>query len=125
MDETKKIKVLHLVLKKEWYEMQESGVKTEEYRSITHYWVRRLVDVNFFVKHYHLDINSISLYNLFVYTIFFSRRIKPFTHVCFHYGYTRRCFIHRIDSITFGFGKPEWGAPKGKLVFIIRHHKEI
>lgn len=30
-------KILYLPLKKEWYEMIESGVKTEEYREIKSY----------------------------------------------------------------------------------------
>lgn len=35
--------VLHLPLKKGWYEMIESGVKTEEYREIKPYWAKRLL----------------------------------------------------------------------------------
>lgn len=35
-------KVLYLPLKKEWYEMIESGVKTEEYREGKMYWCKRL-----------------------------------------------------------------------------------
>lgn len=37
------MKVLELPLKKEWYNMIESGVKPEEYRAITPYWQKRLV----------------------------------------------------------------------------------
>ena len=36
------MKILHLPLKAQWYEMIESGVKTEEYREIKPYWVQRL-----------------------------------------------------------------------------------
>ena len=36
----------------------------------------------------------------------------------------QRCFINRIDSITIGRGKPEWGAPEDRDVFFIRHHRE-
>ena len=93
------IKILHLPLKAKWYEMQESGEKTEEYRELTEYWRKRLID--------HETL-----------------RAKPYTHACFRYGYTRRCFINRIDSITIGMGLPEWGAPTDREVFIIKHHKE-
>ena len=93
------VKILHLVLKKKWYEMQESGEKTEEYRELTEYWRKRLIDQD-------------------------TLRAKPYTHVCFHYGYTQRCFINRIDSITIGMGLPEWGAPEYREVFIIKHHRE-
>lgn len=89
------MKTLHLPLKAKWYKMQESGEKTEEYREITPYWYKRL------------DIR------------------KGYTHVCFRYGYTKRHFIHRLDSITIGRGKPEWGAPIDRDVFIIQHHKVI
>lgn len=34
--------ILHLVLKKQWYNLIESGVKTEEYREIKKYWWQRL-----------------------------------------------------------------------------------
>ena len=37
MTEVINVKILHLVLKKKWYEMQESGEKTEEYRELTEY----------------------------------------------------------------------------------------
>lgn len=34
--------VLHLVLKRRWYDMIESGEKREEYRDARQYWVRRI-----------------------------------------------------------------------------------
>lgn len=37
-------KILYLPLKKEWYEMIERGVKTEEYREIKPYWNKRLIN---------------------------------------------------------------------------------
>lgn len=40
-------KTLHLPLKKQWYEMIDSGVKTEEYREIKLYWISRLRDKSF------------------------------------------------------------------------------
>lgn len=39
-----KIKILDLVLKRKWYDMIESGEKTEEYRDITGYWFSRIND---------------------------------------------------------------------------------
>ena len=36
------MRILDLPLKKEWYEMIESGIKTEEYREIKPYWIKRL-----------------------------------------------------------------------------------
>ncbi len=42
MEESKKI--LHLTLKKKWFDMIASGEKKEEYREIKPYWVSRLVN---------------------------------------------------------------------------------
>lgn len=36
------MKILHLPLKAKWYEMIESGVKTEDYREIKPYWTKRI-----------------------------------------------------------------------------------
>ncbi len=36
------MRILHLVLKRRWYEMIERGEKTEEYREIKPYWTKRI-----------------------------------------------------------------------------------
>ena len=117
------MKTLCLPLKKEWYEMIESGVKTEEYREIKPYWVTRLAHcykwcslnvVNYLDRcikcSNNENFNKISGMN--------------YTHVKFSYGYTKRTMIFEIDSITIGKGKPEWGAPN-EDVFIIKFGKRI
>lgn len=35
---------LNLVLKKEWFDLIEKGVKTEEYRDLTDHWIARLCE---------------------------------------------------------------------------------
>ena len=97
------MKILYFPLKKEWYEMIESGEKREEYREISDYWCRRLL------KYQDSVCDSIAFR-------------KDFTHVCFRYGYTKRTMLFKLDEITIDFGKPEWGAPKDKEVFIIKFH---
>lgn len=52
------MKTLHLSLKKEWYEMIESGVKTEEYREIKPYWTRRFIGMNQPYFLFAMDINK-------------------------------------------------------------------
>ena len=37
-----KKKVLHLSVKKQWFDMISAGEKTEEYREIKPYWIKRL-----------------------------------------------------------------------------------
>ena len=120
MTEVIKVKILHLVLKKKWYEMQERGEKTEEYREITPYWIKRLVDTHRLGQKMLCNIPGVAVSLIGSGCV----KLKPYTHVCFHYGYTQRCFINRIDSITIGRGNPEWGAPTDRDVFIIKHHKE-
>ena len=91
------MKILDLPLKKEWYNMIEGGEKREEYREYTDYWYKRLIDKE-------------------------SLRVKPYTHVRFRYGYTKRTMLFEIDSITIGMGNPKWGAPTDRDVFIIKFH---
>jgi len=92
------MKTLDLPLKKKWYEMIESGEKREEYRECKDYWRKRLID----------------LYTL---------RPKPYTHVRFRYGFTKRTMLFKIDSITINVGNPDWGAPFYP-VFIIKFHEQ-
>lgn len=115
------MKTLCLPLKKEWYEMIESGVKTEEYREIKPYWVKR-----FFVYADGRRLNNSDAeylaHNISVlYSALHEGTIKyiNYTHVKFSYGYTKRTMIYEIDCFTFGKGKPEWGAPT-ENVFIIK-----
>lgn len=49
---------------------------------------------------------------------------KSYTHVRFRYGYTNRCMVFVIESITTGRGKPQWGAPI-QPVFIIKLGQKI
>lgn len=96
------MKVLELPLKANWYDMIESGVKTEEYREVKSYWIKRLM------LHPPHDV-----------------RFKPYTHVRFRYGYTKRTMTFMIDRIDVGFGNPEWGATPQRQMFIIKFGKKI
>jgi hypothetical protein len=121
-------RILDLSVKAKWYEMQESGEKTEEYREIKPYWVKRLCPCTHGCSNGHWS----EKYNKCVLTCkaveshmnhyYNGERIGAFTHVRFRYGYTNRTFTHKIDRIRIGRGKPEWGAPTDRDVFIIEHH---
>lgn len=109
------MKTLHLPLKKEWHEMIESGVKTEEYREIKPYWENRIRCQAFGACTPNkpcLRASAIGVCDM------------RFTHVRFSYGYTRRTMTFEIEKITIGIGKPEWGAPSND-VFIIKLGKRI
>ena len=92
-------KTLHLVLKRKWWNMIASGEKREEYRTQSDYWVKRLVEGQYY--------GSDSL-----------DRYKPYENVCFHLGYTNTTMTFRIVCIYQGYGAPEWGGGKDR-VFII------
>ena len=119
------MKVLDLPLKKEWYDMIESGIKTEEYREIKPYWEKRLLDYKR-IKRYVEDNRK----ELFAKRLLFPNRPviedacgsfqRGYTHVRFRYGYTKRTMLREIESITIGHGNPDWGAPSDRRVFIIK-----
>ena len=92
------MKILYLPLKKKWYEMIEGGEKPEEYRENKPYWCKRL---------YKNGDRTI-------------QEFKPYTHVTFSYGYTKRRMTFEIKNILLSFGNIEWGAPSDKLVFTIK-----
>ena len=120
---------LHLILKKKWWDMIESGVKTEEYRDVKPYWEKRLIDYKR-LKEYYLEHRE----ELAIKRVLFPHRPvieniteafkRDYTHVCFHLGYTSTTMTFEIDSISIGKGNPEWGAPK-EDVFIIKLGKRL
>ena len=97
-------------LKKEWYEMIESGVKTEEYREIKPYWKQRLLMYGDVWGDNSLVVDTCNKGFLL---------FEEYDAVKFSYGYTKRTMTFEIKEITIGKGKPEWGAPKEE-VFIIK-----
>ena len=111
----REMKTLHLPLKAKWYEMIESGVKTEEYREIKPYWVKRLCD-NWVDKDRFIDCMNNCCMNCIQTKLY---NIYKYDSVKFSYGYTKRTMIFEIESITIGKGNPEWGAPT-EDVFIIK-----
>lgn len=110
------MKILYLPLKKEWYNMIESGQKTEEYRAIKPYWYKR------FCKNYNDKLIHCKYCGLHG-DIRCFKPTQEYTHVCFRYGYTKRTMTFKIDSISIGKGNPEMGAPNCD-VFIIKFSKE-
>lgn len=82
--------ILYLPLKAKWYEMIERGEKTEEYREVKPYWLKRVPKWG----------------------------AHEYRYIRFSYGYSKRTMTFHVPHYTIDFGKPEWGAPKGKAVFI-------
>lgn len=126
------MKTLHLPLKKEWYDMIESGVKTEEYRELKPFWANRLLySVPLGVKEYWESVlqraREFSEKHPFVTlhkSLIVDYGTRGYTHVKFSYGYTKRTMTFKINEITIGKGNKDWGAPD-KDVFIINLGERI
>lgn len=124
------MKILHLPLKKEWYEMIESRVKTEEYREVKEHWVKRLT--HFTYEEYETleeltsqlqfaEENEWTPYEVLRY---YGAQLRRFDAVKFSYGYTKRTMTFECKGITIGKGRKEWGAPDND-VFIIKLGKKL
>lgn len=96
--------IMHLFLKKQWYDMIVEGKKTEEYREFNDYYKSgRLIDMDY------PDGFADGTY----------APAKPY--VAFHRGYTRIQTLFKVDGyLHVGYGKPEWGAPTDRKVFILK-----
>ena len=85
------MRILHLTVTKNWFDMIASGEKPEEYRGIKPYWEARLLNERFdavkFRNGYSEDSPVVTMELLY---------------------------------IERGIGRVEWGAPKNKEVFILK-----
>lgn len=82
--------ILHLTLKKKWFDLILSGKKTEEYREIKPYWEKRLMGKTY---------DKVIFRN--------------------GYGNHAPWFTIELKGITQGIGKSEWGAEEGKRYFVL------
>lgn len=123
------MKILDLPLKWKWYDMIESGEKLEEYREIKPYWEKRILDYKR-LQAYVVENNK----ELVAKRLLFPHRAvienvcesfsRGYTHVRFRYGYTKRTMLFKLDNISIGKGRAEWGAPDD-VVFILKLGERI
>lgn len=99
-DPTAEEKILHLTLKKRWFDMILSGEKKEEYREDKRYWKRR-----FLVSGSHPPVFSDK------------PTVIRFTN---GYGLDKPSFDITCLGLRYGWGKPEWGGQKDNLQFVIK-----
>ena len=128
---------LQLSLKAKWFEMTKAGIKTEDYREITPYWVRRLINVYFLGIKYKMGTLEMEQF-IFLLKTGVSRRPKVkddkpfiwewkcFTTNTMTLGYPRATDSTRIlkiehKGIEIKTGNPEWGAEPNKIYFVIKH----
>lgn len=100
------MKVLHLTLKKKWFDMIEAGIKEEEYREVKRYWIQRLCNE----VEYETDYGN------------WNAVFKKFDVVEFKNGYSKdaRKMIVVFKGIEIGEAKPEWSDNWQGEVFKIK-----
>lgn len=129
-------KTLHLVLKRKWWDMIESGEKKEEYRDFTPFYIKRLCDNPCFNKQGEIiERNIIDKWTLDacekrgidLKTAWADGNIIPkdYSSVTFHFGYTNKTMVYSVKDISVGEGRTEWGAESGKEYFIIKLGERI
>jgi len=84
-------KILHLTLKKKWFDLIASGQKTEEFRQDKPYWAARLLDNNNTPKH--------------------------FDEIYFRNGYSKDSPFMRVECKGISLTGKKWWTPKhGELL---------
>lgn len=96
-----KVLVLHLVLKKKWFDMIARGEKKEEYRKMCDHWKKRLTTNN--------ELHPES-------------QCRNFDVVTFQHGYATDAprITLECGEIAIGTGRADWGAEPGKEYFVIK-----
>ena len=96
----------HLVLKKQWYDLIESGVKKEEYREVKSYWDARFIDG-------HIKIGG--------------KLFKPSEiYITFQLGYGNiKSMNFECTDLEIRKGKTEWGAEKNNNYYVLKLGKRI
>lgn len=138
-----KNKILTLILIQQWFIDTFKGIKKEEYRDITPYWLKRLTCMengDSLTECYNkTSINKICCvllkYKLYGYNSIehvlkiYRIRFKDFEAIDFRNGYKSLDKVPRFTienkGITIGKGNPDWGYVGSDNVFIIQHGKII
>lgn len=123
------MKNLQLSLETKWFEMTKAGIKTEDYRNITEYWMKRLLtkeSYNLYLESKYSGGNEFENGN---FDIMYAE-FKPFTKNTMTLGYPKKDDVDKIrvyehHGIEIREGNPEWGATPGRIYFVIKHGKSI
>jgi len=118
-------KVLHLTLKKKWFDMIASGDKKEEYRELKKHWITRLLNHNLFTtsRRRNISTEAEAVETILNNTEYFNKnRINNYEYVVFINGYAKDAPTLTIEckGIEIKEGRTEWGAVKGEKYFVIK-----
>ena len=128
MTKEKNQRTLHLVLKRKWWDMIESGEKTDEYRDITSLYCSRLLIKGdwIYLKQSYIGCDEDDIMRIVKkYAGKPHLRWQDYDAVCFHRGYTNVTMLYEFKGTSIGYGITAWGAPIDKEVFIIKLGKRI
>lgn len=135
-------KTLHITIQRKAWDMFSKGEKNEEYLNPKYYWYRRLLDVDregygYFCTSCDGDFEDLlrkSKDSFREFTKLLKEAIedgvfeyKHFDRVKIHLGHRRNApyMLFRLENITIGTGRPEWGAEPDLQYFIIRLGERI
>lgn len=107
------MRVLHLTLKKRWFDMIASGEKKEEYRELKDYWGYRLCykipvpDGEYLTKWQKIRLGDRECLNSD-----FMPNYNEYDVIIFKNGYSKKSPQVTVEckGISIGHGKYEWGA---------------
>jgi len=125
------MRILHLTLKKQWFDMILSGEKKAEYREVKDYWARRLLvtkpygeiewavweemlcDLRQPFKR-HTDVSEL--------LTFFDLRFRDYDAIKFRNGYAKNApsFLVECRGVAVKNGRQKWGAKQGEFYFALR-----
>ena len=129
MTKEKNERILHLVLKRKWWDMIASGEKSDEYRDITSLYCSRLLvkgDWIYLKQYFEYDEEKILIaVKSDTQRAHMNIRWQDYDAVCFHRGYTNTTMTFENDGIEINYGREEWGAEPNKLYFVIKLGKRL
>lgn len=124
---------LQLSLKRQWFEITKSGVKTEDYRSITARWCNRFLtyqgvnrDMAWWEREFISIDGRLSDGSEIKENVMYFCEFKPFSHNIMTLGYPKSTDTSRIlklehKGIEIRTGNTELGGEPNKLYFVIKH----
>jgi len=125
-------KLLHLTLKKEWFDLIKSGKKKQEFREFKPYWIKRFCAIDYFEKSkekphlYFSNIHGWKTLDKFIGEIdeMFLLKSKQYTSIIFKNGYSKNAPMFKIKCENIEI-KRNIETPIGKGNFFVINLGEI
>ena len=131
------MRILHLPIKKKFFDMIEAGIKLAEYRSIKPHYVSRFIDFSNYPVESKNEFRSLPhdfCFDLVENNIDFIEalhgcygKIKNFDAVQLRNGYSKNSptLLVKWEGLDTGIPKPEWSDGWSEKTFIIKLGEKI